>query len=85
MWNSYRYESDLFGMKIELFQFGLCSSGEDKEDFMAFFSKFVGEMNKRGEMAHSKPWIHEEFEGIFTHFIILDSKISSAWFNLFTL
>lgn len=54
-------------MEIELVQFGLCFCGEDEEDFVAPLCKFVGKVKECGEMAHGKPWIHDNLEAVFTH------------------
>lgn len=61
------YEAYENRVEIELVQFGLCFCGEDEQDFVASFGKFVGEVKKCGEMPHRQPWIHHNLELLSAH------------------
>lgn len=54
-------------MEIELLHFWLCFDGNEEGDFVASLCKFVGDVEKRRQMSHSKPWIHNNMQSLVTH------------------
>jgi hypothetical protein len=67
MWNGDWDERNAVFVQIERLQLSLSFVWQKERDFVASLSKFVGDVEERGYMAHGKPWVHDYVKGFVTH------------------